>query len=72
MRRQGAARTIRAVPVAPRDVLPTLAAVADEVVCLVPADRFLAVGDYYDDFGQLTDAQTVALLRQAWAPAGPA
>ena len=40
---------------------------ADEIVCLIPAKRFFGVGFFYRDFHQLTDEETIGLLRQAWA-----
>ena len=67
VRRQGASKTVLAVPVAPAEILPEMAAHADRVVCLYPARRFYGVGGFYDDFHQLTDEETVGLLRQAWA-----
>ncbi len=51
-----------AVPVAPRDTLDAVAALADTVVCVdVPGD-FHAVGQFYRDFPQVDDAQVAALL----------
>ncbi|NDW01133.1 alpha/beta family hydrolase [Salipiger sp. PrR002] len=67
MRRQGARRICVAVPVAPAEVAREFAALADTVVCLNPAPRFYGVGGFYDDFHQLSDEETVGLLRQAWA-----
>ncbi|WP_298216032.1 phosphoribosyltransferase [Acidocella sp.] len=76
LRRQGAAKTVLAVPVAPVDTLAEMAAHADHTVCLYPARRFHGVGSFYDDFHQLTDEETIGLLREAWAgevqPADPA
>jgi predicted phosphoribosyltransferase len=37
--------------------------VADEVLCLVQPRRYAAVGQVYDDFGEVSDAQVAALLR---------
>jgi putative phosphoribosyl transferase len=72
IKRQGAARTILAVPVAPEETLADMRGQADEIVCLRPAARFRGVGAFYSDFHQLTDEETVGLLRQAWVerPAG--
>lgn len=51
-----------AVPVAPRETLDAVAALADAVVCVqVPSD-FHAVGQFYRDFAQVDDAQVAALL----------
>ena len=66
LRRQGAARVILAVPVAPLDTLKTMYAEADDVVCLDTPQPFYGVGAFYDDFHQLTDEETVALLGQLW------
>lgn len=53
---------IAAVPVAPRDSLGEVAAVADEVVCLETPENFISVGQYYRDFRQVEDAEVEALL----------
>lgn len=55
-------RLILAVPVCPADTRARLAAVADDVVCVVAADSFVAVGEWYDDFAQLTDEDVTRLL----------
>lgn len=67
MRRQGAARIVVAVPVAPEETLAEIAALADEVVCLHPARDFIGVGGFFDDFHQLTDEETIGLLHQGWS-----
>ena len=74
LRRQGAARVVLAVPVAPLETLETMRAEADNVVCLETPQPFYGVGAFYDDFHQLTDEETVALLGQVWdrTPSTPA
>src|SRR5208337_2918738 len=67
VKRRGAARVVLAVPVAPVSVLAEMQGYADEIVCLIPAKRFFGVGFFYRDFHQLTDEETIGLLRQAWA-----
>lgn len=67
LRRQGAARIVVALPVAPQAALDEIADLADDVICLHPARQFFGVGAFYRDFRQLTDAQTVAALRDIWA-----
>lgn len=65
LRQAGAARLLLAVPVASPHALATLRPDADEVVCLhAPAD-FRAVGMYYADFRQTSDAEVVRLLAGA-------
>jgi putative phosphoribosyl transferase len=61
-RAQGARKVVLAVPVAPPDTLRELAPLADEVVCLETPTWFNAVGQWYDDFTQTTDADVVELL----------
>ncbi|HTT51803.1 MAG TPA: phosphoribosyltransferase [Streptosporangiaceae bacterium] len=68
-RAHGAARVILAVPVAPRSTAAALAQVADQVVCLESPDPFYAIGQWYQDFAQTSDAEVVRLLRAAAAPA---
>ena len=67
MKRQGARRTCVAVPVAPARTVAELQALANDVVCLNPASIFHGVGAFYDDFHQLTDEETVGLLRRTWS-----
>ncbi|MFI4934968.1 MAG: erythromycin esterase family protein [Caulobacterales bacterium] len=70
LRRQGATRVVLAIPVAPTDTLAEMRAEADEVICLHPAEQFQGVGAFYRDFHQLTDEETIGLLRQAWSDDG--
>jgi putative phosphoribosyl transferase len=58
-----------AVPVAPRETCRALRAHADEVLCLHTPSRFRAVGDWYDDFTQVDDAEVRRLLGLADSPA---
>ena len=61
------ARLVLAVPVAPPETLEQLRPEADEVVCLITPDPFYAVGLYYDDFSQISEAEVVTLLHEAQA-----
>lgn len=67
IKRQGAARIVLAIPVAPEETLAEMRQHADVVVCLYPAKSFRGVGLSYEDFHQLTDEETIGLLRQGWA-----
>ena len=64
-RAHGAARVILAVPVAPRGTVAALADAADEVICLESPEPFFAIGQWYSDFAQSSDADVVRLLRAA-------
>jgi len=63
----GAARVVLAVPVAPPGADVGMRGDADEVICLEMPGRFLAIGEWYDDFAQTSDEEVVALLRAARA-----
>jgi predicted phosphoribosyltransferase len=65
VRRRGPARTVLAVPVASPETLRTLAAEADDVVCLETPEDFRAVGQFYEDFEQTADEQVIDLLDRA-------
>lgn len=68
LRRMGPARVVVAVPVAPPSTLRELEDLADEVVCVAAPRSFRAVGEFYQDFEQTTDAEVRRLLWRA-APA---
>lgn len=59
---EGAARVVLAVPVAPRGWEARLAGAADELVAVATPEPFYAIGLFYDDFTQTTDAEVVAAL----------
>lgn len=62
VRQQHPARVIVAVPVAARDAVMLLKQEADQVVVLATPDPFFAVGAWYDDFGQTSDAEVKEIL----------
>ncbi|BBY35837.1 hypothetical protein MMIN_38980 [Mycolicibacter minnesotensis] len=51
-----------AVPAAPESTLRALSGPVDDMVCVTTPTPFLAVGDSYRDFAQVTDAQVCQLL----------
>jgi predicted phosphoribosyltransferase len=55
-------RIIVAVGVAPPDAVQQLNELADEVVVALTPRDFMAVGAWYDDFAQTTDAEVVRIL----------
>jgi predicted phosphoribosyltransferase len=62
LRARGAARTVLAVPVAAPEAARAIEKETGEVVTLVTPRRFRSVGEWYADFGQLTDADVLTLL----------
>jgi putative phosphoribosyl transferase len=57
-----ARHTVLAVPVAPHAVLESIAAEADDAVCLLTPADFQSVGFYYADFAQIEDEDVLGLL----------
>jgi len=62
LRTAGAASTVLAAPVASPPAVAAMKAETDEVVTLVTPRRFRSVGEWYAEFGQLTDADVLMLL----------
>jgi predicted phosphoribosyltransferase len=66
VRRRGAARVVVAVPVAPPEAVRRLRVEGCEVVCAREDPLFVAVGQFYEDFTQVSDEEVQALLREFW------
>lgn len=64
VRAMAPAHLVAAVPVAPPESVARMAREADEVVCLSAPEFFQAVGQFYEDFTQVDDAEVVALLSE--------
>ncbi|MGW2420631.1 phosphoribosyltransferase [Streptomyces sp. NPDC001709] len=64
LRRQSPERVVLAVPVASPQAADLLRGEADEIVCLHRPTVFLAVGEWYDDFDQVTDDEVLAVLHE--------
>ena len=62
VRAAGARRTVLAVPVAAPSSAAAMQAEADLVVVLAAPAAFRAVGEWYQSFGQLRDADVIGLL----------
>jgi putative phosphoribosyl transferase len=62
LRQAGASHIIVAVPVGPPETCEELEKLADEVICLQRPARFMAVGQWYEEFGQTTDDEVRQLL----------
>ncbi|MFF4488702.1 phosphoribosyltransferase [Streptomyces sp. NPDC001544] len=62
VRRRAPARLVLAVPVGAPASLDLLREEADDVVCVHRPASFTAVGQWYDDFGQMTDAEVLDAL----------
>ncbi|HEY6175132.1 MAG TPA: phosphoribosyltransferase [Kofleriaceae bacterium] len=65
LRTRSPARLVAAVPVAPPDTCQALRERADDMICLITPDRMRAVGLWYEDFEQTSDAEVRQLLDAA-------
>jgi predicted phosphoribosyltransferase len=62
VRRRGARRVVLAVPVAPPDTAGWLKPQVDAFVCLATPEPFYAVGNFFEEWPQVTDDEVRALL----------
>jgi len=65
VKRQQPAAVIVAVPAAAEQTCARLKPQSAELVVLIVAEDFQAVGQWYEDFSQTTDAEVACLLQQA-------
>lgn len=67
IREKAPAKLVVAVPVAAPDTCIALKPMVDEMVCLFAPNSFQAVGQFYENFDQTTDAEVTSLLKEAAA-----
>lgn len=65
LRQAGAARIVAAAPVAARSTAEQMRSEVDELAAVLLPEDLGAVGAWYDDFSQTSDAEVQALLRKA-------
>ncbi len=58
-------RIVIAVPVAPPSACVELGKLVDEVVCIAMPELFFAIGQWYEEFPQISDEQVAEMLEQA-------
>ncbi|GGT78720.1 phosphoribosyltransferase [Streptomyces lateritius] len=63
LRSRRPARLILAVPVCAPDAAETIRRDADDVVCLFRPNSFRSVGEWYEEFAQVSDDEVIATLR---------
>ena len=67
VRRRGATHVVLAVPVAPKGWAENIAEAADECVSVAEEPHFFGVGQFYVDFGQVSDDEVDRLLLESRA-----
>ncbi len=65
LRARNPVKLICAVPVAPPDTRARVAELVDEMVCLEMPPFFQAVGQFYQHFDQVDDAQVIEILKKS-------
>ena len=63
LRNHHPARLVLAIPICSRPARTAIAAEADEVVCLSTPQTFRAVGEWYEDFRQLSDEDVALVMK---------
>lgn len=63
LRRLQPSRIVVAVPVVPPRTCALLKGEVDELVCLKSPALFLAIGQFYEDFSQVSDEEVLAVLK---------
>ena len=69
LRQHGVARIVIAVPVGAADTCRALKEEVEETVCLLAPESFHAVGQFYKEFGQITDEEVRDFLDRRHHPA---
>jgi putative phosphoribosyl transferase len=70
LKQEKLARLVVALPVGPPGTIDELKSLVDEIVCLDTPLPFIAVGNHYQDFSQVSDEEVVDLLKKAATPFG--
>jgi len=65
LKKQKPKELIIATPVGPADTIEMLSSQADKVVCLEIPPFFNAIGEFYDDFGQVEDEEVIEILQKS-------
>jgi len=66
IKKEAPALTVLAVPVGPPETISMLSKEVDQLICLNVPGHFSAVGQFYQDFSQVSDQEVVAVLKKAW------
>lgn len=64
-------RIVVAVPVAPLQTHRELSSEVDQLICIDTPDFFYAIGQFYEDFSQVTDTEVTQLLDRAATQISP-
>ena len=65
LKKQKPKKIILAIPVAPQEAIRMLEKHVDELICLSTPINFFAIGQFYDNFTQVSDKQVIGYLSKA-------
>ena len=65
LRQMQPAAIVIAAPVAPQSTVNRLRREVDDVVCAAIPEKFYGVGQFYEDFSQVSDEEVIELLDSA-------
>jgi putative phosphoribosyl transferase len=65
MRQKRPKKIVVAVPVAPVETARKMKKYVDDFICLHVTENFRGVGQYYDDFSEVSDEEVIALIKEA-------
>lgn len=68
LRKENPARLVVALPVASMEAEEEIKKLVDEWVCLMTPREFMAIGNFYEDFSQVSDQEVVELLKGSQTP----
>src|SRR5690606_1918790 len=67
IRMENPKQIVAVVPVGPLNTIRLLKEHADKVICLESDPSFFAIGQYYEDFGEVSDQEVKELLHRSKA-----
>ncbi|MEK2646251.1 alpha/beta fold hydrolase [Bdellovibrio sp. BCCA] len=65
LRKKEPKKIIVAAPVAAKETVEKIKKVADDVICLMTPENFVAVGLWYEDFTQVSDEEVIRLIAES-------
>ena len=65
LRKKVPAKIVIAVPVAPPEAAERFKKIADDYICLLEPDHFEGIGQFYKDFGEVTDDDVMSILKKS-------
>ncbi|MBK7888937.1 MAG: phosphoribosyltransferase [Bacteroidetes bacterium] len=65
LRKMNPLKIVIAIPVAPPEAAEKFKTIADEYICLLEPDNFEGVGQFYNNFSEVTDDEVLSILNKS-------